>query len=117
MKKLVNRSILTSTMLVGMVIALTQTAMAQDSLENEIKNTTTLSSENQTMKDNSSEILIMEQLPQLTVSDGATATTKIEIKEISERSSEKQNSLPAVAAFIAGIGSAILFIKLWYRRR
>jgi len=84
--------------------------------------TTSIISENTGINDKIASI----QIP-LSISDGSTVTSRIVIAPLgdgmpgaqlgSAQDGTNRGSKTVLAAFAAGVGSAALFISLWYRRR
>ena len=84
--------------------------------------TTSIISENTAINDKIASI----QIP-LSISDGSTVTSRIVIAPLgdgmpgaqlgSAQDGTNRGSKTVLAAFAAGVGSAALFISLWYRRR
>jgi hypothetical protein len=84
--------------------------------------TTSIISENTGINDKIASI----QIP-LSISDGSTVTSRIVIAPLGDGMPDAQlgsaqdgtnrGSKTVLAAFAAGVGSAALFISLWYRRR
>lgn len=84
--------------------------------------TTSEMSENTAINDK----IVSIKIP-LSLSDGSTVTSRIDIAPMengmpgaqlgSAQDGTNRGSKTVLAAFAAGVGSAVLFISLWYRRR